>query len=110
MYMYAITNKCKYMVEFLGFKLINIISGMSGAIVAVLVDKDLHWKDGIAIVIIWAVVSSFLIPALEIYFHLAPELNNFIGFITWFIARAVILKLKERFAQQIADKIISSIK
>lgn len=50
--MYAITNKCKYMVEFLGFKLINIISGMSGAIVAVLVDKDLHWKDGIAIVII----------------------------------------------------------
>lgn len=107
---HIINNKSQYMVELLGFKLINIISGMSGAIVAVLVDKQLHWKDGIAIVIIWAVVSSFLIPALEIYLHLAPELNNFIGFITWFIARAVILHLKDRFAQRIADKIVDSIK
>lgn len=105
-----INNKSQYMVELLGFKVINIISGASGAIVAVLVDKDIHWRDGMAIVIIWAAVSAYLIPALEIYFHLAPELNNFIGFITGFIARAVILKMKERFAQRIADKIVDAIK
>lgn len=104
-----INNKSQYMVELLGFKVINIISGASGAVVAILVDKDLHWRDGLAILIIWAVVSAYLIPALEIYLHLAPELNNFIGFITWFAARAVILQLKDRFAKRVADKIIDSI-
>lgn len=47
-----INNKSQYMVELLGFKVINIISGASGAVVAILVDKDLHWRDGLAILII----------------------------------------------------------
>ena len=105
-----INNKYIYMIEVFGLKAINIISWASWAIVAVLVDKDLHWRDGVAIVIIWAVVAAYLIPALEIYFHLVPEVNNFIGFITGFIARAVILRMKDRFAQRIADKIVWSIK
>lgn len=104
-----INNKSQHMVELLGFKLINIISGASGAIVAVLVDRHLNWRDGIAIVIIWMAVSAYLIPALEIYFHFLPEMSNFIGFITWFTARAVIIKMKERFEQRIADRIIESI-
>ncbi len=107
---HIINNKHTNMIEILGFKVVNIISGASGAIVAVLVDKHLTWRDGIAIIIIWAVVSAYLIPALEIYFHLIPEVSRFIGFITGFIARAVILKMKERFAQRIADKIVDAIK
>lgn len=105
----SVIHKQHSMIELFGFKIIHIISGVSGAVVAILVDKNLHWRDILAILIVWAVVSAYLIPALEIYLHLAPELNNFIGFITWFVARAVIIHLKDRFAKRVADRILETI-
>jgi hypothetical protein len=77
--------------------------------VAVLVDKDLHWRDIVAILIIGAVVSAYLIPALNIYLGLTPEMSNFIGFTIGFSARAVILQMKDRFAKKVADRIVDSI-
>jgi len=40
------------MIELFGFKIIHIISGVSGAVVAILVDKNLHWRDILAILIV----------------------------------------------------------
>lgn len=85
-------------------KISNAVAGSIGGLAVYLVDRDLHIRDGIALVIIWWACSYYLIPALVDHFSLSEHTASFLAFFTGIIARQVIIEAKKRLAKKIVDK------
>lgn len=93
------------MLEIVWLKLVNGIAWLAWAVVAVLLDEKIWRKESVAIIIIWAITSFYLIPAIEQYIWATPEMSNFFWFVIWFSARAIIVKLRSKFIDKIGEKI-----
>lgn len=89
---------------FLITKFSTVIAGALGGLVSFLVDPRLHWRDGLVLVIVGGACSYYLTPSLVYYLNLSQDVSNFISFFTGIVARAVIVKAKEKYPQLIIDK------
>lgn len=90
--------------EIIFIKFSHAIAGMLGWFAVFMVDKDLHWRDGIALVIIGGICSYYLVPAMVGYFGLSVESSSFLAFFTWIMARSVIIEAKKRLTKVVVDK------
>ena len=95
------------MLELVLIKSWHAIAGILGGLTACLVDKNLHWRDGVALVIVGGVSSFYLVPAIIQYAWLSPEIASFIAYCVGIISRAVILQVKDKMATMISDKIVN---
>ena len=90
--------------ELVILKFSNAIAWAIWGLAVYLVDRELHWRDGMALVIIGGACSYYLIPALVEHFSFSPNTANFMAFLTWILARSVIIEAKRRLAKKIVDK------
>lgn len=91
-------------------KFSSVIAGALGGLVSFLVDPRLHWRDGLVLVIVGGACSYYLTPSLVYYIGLTADTSNFISFFTGIVARAVIVKAKEKYPELIINKGTSLIK
>lgn len=91
------------------WKISNAIAWSIGGLAVYLVDRDLHLRDGIALIIIWWACSYYLIPALVDRFALSEHTASFLAFFTGIIARSVIIEAKRRLAKKIVDKAVKAL-
>ena len=91
-------------IELVILKFSNAIAWAMGGLAVYLVDRELHWRDGMALVIIWWACSYYLVPAVVEHFSFSPNTANFMAFLTWVLARSVIIEAKRRLAKKIVDK------
>lgn len=82
----------------------NAVAGILGGLTSWLIDKDLHWRDGVALVVIGGASSFYLIPALEGYLHLTAAMASFCAYTTGIISRAFIVRAKDRYIKALVDK------
>lgn len=90
-------------------KFSNAIAGAMWWLAVYLVDRDLHLRDGLALVIIGWACSYYLIPALVAHFSLSEQTASFLAFFTGIIARQVIIEAKRRLAKKIVDKAVKAL-
>jgi len=95
------------MIEIVLVKSWHAIAGLLGGLTAYLVDKNMHWRDGVALVVIGGVSSFYLVPAIIQYGGLSGEMASFIAYCVGIISRAVILQVKDKMATMISDKIVN---
>lgn len=91
-------------IEIVILKFSNAIAWAIGWLAVYLVDRELHWRDWLALVIIWWACSYYLIPALVDHFAFSEHTASFLSFFTGIIARQVIIEGKKRLAKKIVDK------
>lgn len=85
------------------------IAGLLGGLTAWLLDRDMHWRDGMALVVIGAISSYYLIPALLEHTQLSAGSTSFIAYMTGISARAIIIYARDKFttkAQGQIDRVI----
>ena len=83
-----------------GIKLTHATAGFLGGLTAYLVNPSMHWRDGLALMIIGGMSSYYLIPALTEYLSLSIATASFIGYVTGLIAQGFIIRAKDRISMQ----------
>jgi uncharacterized membrane protein YeaQ/YmgE (transglycosylase-associated protein family) len=91
-------------------KLSPALAGALGGLVSFLVDPRLHWRDGIVLIVIGGICSYYLAPSLVHYFNLTQDISNFLSFFTGIVARAVLVRIKEKSPELIVNKLNNIIK
>lgn len=81
-------------------KFAHPIAGFLGGLTAWLLDRDMHWRDGLALVVIGAISSYYLIPALVEHTNLTASAASFIAYMVGITARSLILYARDRFANK----------
>jgi hypothetical protein len=81
-------------------KLAHPIAGFLGGLTAWLLDRDMHWRDGMALVVIGAISSYYLIPALLEHTNLSAGSTSFIAYMTGISARAIIIYARDKFTNR----------
>lgn len=81
-------------------KFAHAIAGILGGITAWLLDPHMHWRDGVALVIIGGIASFYLIPALLEHTNLSAPGASFIAYMVGTNARTIILYAKDKFTKK----------
>lgn len=88
-------------------KFAHPIAGFLGGLTAWLLDRDMHWRDGMALVVIGAIASYYLIPALTEHTSLSASAASFIAYMVGITARSIIIYAKDKFTSKAKREIDS---
>ena len=92
-----------------GIKAGNAIAGIFGGVTAFLIDGEMTWRDGVALIIVGGITSAYFVPAAEAYLHLSDSLALFLAYNFGILAKPFLLYTKDKLAHKISDKVIDRI-
>lgn len=81
-------------------KFAHPIAGLLGGLTAWLLDRDMHWRDGLALVVVGAIASYYLIPALVEHTNLTASSASFIAYMVGITARSLIIYARDKFTKK----------